>query len=53
MPNSVNLFFCWAPDWLAFAGNENTSTQGSACENQCLFDFEHKALPGLDVFEDN
>ena len=35
----------WASDWVAFSGNEVTSKSGSACENQCIFDFDHKALP--------
>lgn len=40
----------WAPDWVAFDGNQSTSTGGSAWENQALWDFEHKALPALDAF---
>lgn len=54
IPNEKGLGFCyWAPDWVAFDGNENTSTNGSAWENQCMFDFDHKALPVFDVFRDN
>ena len=54
IPNDRGIGFCyWAPDWVAFNGNENTSTNGSAWENQCLFDFEHKALPALDIFNRN
>lgn len=42
--------FCyWAPEWVAFKGNE--STNGSAWENMALFDFSNKALPAFDVFE--
>lgn len=41
--------FCyWAPEWVAFKGPQ--STTGSSWENMALFDFNNKALPGLDVF---
>ena len=51
IPNQNGIGFCyWAPDWVAFTGNENTSTNGSAWENQCMFDFDHKALPVFEVF---
>lgn len=54
VPNKKGIGFCyWAPDWIAFIGNENTSTQGSAWENQCMFDFDHKALPVFEVFRSN
>ena len=54
IPNKKGLGFCyWAPDWVAFSGNENTSTNGSAWENQCMFDFDHRALPIFDVFSAN
>lgn len=54
IPNNKGIGFCyWAPDWVAFNGNENTSTNGTSWENQCLFDFEHKALPALNIFRDN
>ena len=54
IPNNKGIGFCyWAPDWVAFQGNEVTSTQGTSWENQCLFDFDHKALPALDVFKTN
>ncbi len=54
IPDNHGIGFCyWAPDWVAFEGNEATSTQGTAWENQCLFDFELKALPAFDVFESN
>lgn len=54
IPNQKGIGFCyWAPDWVAFVGNENTSTKGSAWENQCMFDFDHKALPIFDVFRNN
>ncbi len=54
IPNDKGIGFCyWAPDWVSFEGNETTSTNGSAWENQCLFDFEHKSLPAFDVFRNN
>ncbi|MEY8848216.1 arabinogalactan endo-beta-1,4-galactanase [Psychroserpens sp. XS_ASV72] len=54
IPNDKGVGFCyWAPDWVAFTGNENTSTSGSAWENQCLFDFNLRALPAFDVFRNN
>ncbi|MBT8394642.1 MAG: arabinogalactan endo-1,4-beta-galactosidase [Bacteroidia bacterium] len=54
IPNNRGKGFCyWAPDWVAFIGNEITSTSGSAWENQCIFDFDHKALPVIDVFRAN
>ncbi len=54
IPNNKGLGFCyWAPDWVAFNGNENTSTNGTSWENQCLFDFDLKALPALDLFNHN
>jgi len=47
--NSLGVGFCyWAPEWVAFKGNQ--STAGSAWENMALFDFENKALPALEVF---
>jgi arabinogalactan endo-1,4-beta-galactosidase len=54
IPNNRGIGFCyWAPDWVAFSGNENTSTSGSAWENQCMFDFNFKALPVFDSFRNN
>ncbi len=54
LPNNRGIGFCyWAPDWVAFSGNEQTSTSGSAWENQCMFDFDFKALPIFDVYRDN
>ncbi|WCO02398.1 glycoside hydrolase family 53 protein [Psychroserpens ponticola] len=54
IPNKRGIGFCyWAPDWVAFTGNENTSTSGSSWENQCLFDFNHIALPVFDVYKHN
>ncbi len=54
IPNNRGIGFCyWAPDWVTFPGNENTSTLGSAWENQCMFDFNLKALPIFDVCQIN
>ncbi|MEL6841993.1 MAG: glycosyl hydrolase 53 family protein [Bacteroidota bacterium] len=41
----------WAPDYVAFDGEQ--SQDGSPWENMTTFDFEHKALPVLDVFRNN
>lgn len=46
-PNGVGFCY-WAPDYIAFRGP--TATVGSSMENQALFNFEHKALPGMQVF---
>ena len=52
IPNNKGIgFVYWAPDWVAFSGNVTTSTMGSAWENQCLWDFNNKALPAFDVFQ--
>lgn len=41
--------FCyWEPAWVAFRGIQ--STDGSSCENQALWDFDNKILPGIVVF---
>jgi len=54
IPNNKGIGFCyWAPDWVAFNGNEITSTNGTSWENQCLFDFNFKALPAMDAFNRN
>ncbi|MGB5418069.1 glycosyl hydrolase 53 family protein [Algibacter sp.] len=54
IPNNKGLGFCyWAPDWVAFTGNVTTSTNGSAWENQCLFDFNFKALPAFEIYNSN
>jgi arabinogalactan endo-1,4-beta-galactosidase len=43
------LGFCyWAPEWVAYKGT--TSTNGSPWENMALFDFTHRALPGMEAF---
>ena len=54
IPNNKGIGFCyWAPDWVAFSGNENTSTSGSSWENQCMFDFNLNALPVFDTYKYN
>jgi len=54
IPNNRGIGFCyWAPDWVAFPNNSNSISGGSAWENQCLFDFNHNALPALDVYNLN
>lgn len=54
IPNNRGKGFCyWAPDWVAFSGNESTSTTGSSWENQCMFDFNHTTLPVFDIFRSN
>jgi arabinogalactan endo-1,4-beta-galactosidase len=54
IPNNRGIGFCyWAPDWVAFPGNENTSTSGSSWENQCMFDFNLNALPVFDIYRNN
>lgn len=54
IPGNRGKGFCyWAPDWVTFLGNETTSTGGSSWENQCMFDFDHKALPVFDVYRAN
>ncbi|MFZ4546701.1 MAG: glycoside hydrolase family 53 protein [Bacteroidales bacterium] len=43
--------FCyWAPEWVAFKGNQ--SATGSSWENMALFDFDNKALPAWDAFKE-
>ena len=51
IPNNQGIgFVYWAPDWVSFLGNASTSMGGSSWENQCLWNFDHKALIGFDVF---
>lgn len=52
LPNGTGKgFIWWAPDYVAFNGNQ--SNDGSAFENLCTFDFENKALPVMGVFREN
>jgi len=41
-------FAYWGGEWIAFRGAE--ATNGSAFENQALWDFNRNALPVMDVF---
>lgn len=42
--------FCyWAPEWIAYRGE--TAEDGSAAENLALFDFDNRALSGIEAFE--
>lgn len=51
LPREKGLGFCyWAPDWVAFKGNQ--SVEGSAWENMAGFDFDHKALPLWEAFKE-
>lgn len=44
-----DMGFCyWEPDWVAYKGPK--ATDGSSWENLALFDFNNKALPGMEVF---
>jgi len=48
--NEFGLGFCyWGGEFIAFKGDQ--ATDGSSWENQALFDFDHHALPTLEVFE--
>lgn len=47
--SGTGIGFCyWGTEWVAFRGAE--ATNGSAAENQALWDFDGKALPAMDVF---
>jgi arabinogalactan endo-1,4-beta-galactosidase len=44
--------FCyWEPSWVAFRGPQ--SQNGSSWENQALWNFNNKVLPGMQVFNQN
>jgi arabinogalactan endo-1,4-beta-galactosidase len=46
---ALGIGFCyWAPDWVAYRGT--TATDGSSWENLTLFDFNNKALGGMELF---
>ena len=52
IPNNKGIgFIYWAPDWVSFSGNQQSSLGGSSWENQCLWDFDNKALPALTIFQ--
>ena len=47
--NLFGLGFCyWGGEWISFKGP--TSTKGSTWENQAFWNFDHKALPVLEVY---
>lgn len=47
--NNRGIGYCyWAPDWIAFKGQE--ATNGSVWENAAVFDFDSKALPITEAF---
>ncbi|MEO1654594.1 MAG: glycosyl hydrolase 53 family protein [Bacteroidota bacterium] len=49
--NSRGIGFCyWGGEWVAFKGSQ--AEDGSPWENQALFDFDHRALPAWEVFEE-
>ncbi len=39
----------WGAEWIAFKGK--TATNGSSWENQALWDFDHTALPAIDLYQ--
>lgn len=49
-PNGIGFSY-WGAEWIAFRGDE--ATNGSAWENQALWDFDNNALPILSVFNQN
>jgi arabinogalactan endo-1,4-beta-galactosidase len=44
-------FSYWGGEWISFMGDE--AANGSTWENQALYDFDNKALPVMDVFNNN
>ncbi len=46
-PRGTGLCY-WAPEWIAFKGN--SATDGSSWENQALWGFDFRALPGMTAF---
>jgi arabinogalactan endo-1,4-beta-galactosidase len=52
VPNNLGAgFIWWAPDLVAFDGNQ--SSDGSSFENLTVFDFDNKVLPVIEVFQNN
>jgi arabinogalactan endo-1,4-beta-galactosidase len=47
-PKGTGLCY-WGGEFIAFKGN--VSTNGSSWENQALWDFDYKALPGISIFK--
>ncbi|MFP9100318.1 arabinogalactan endo-beta-1,4-galactanase [Flavobacterium sp. RHBU_24] len=49
--STVGAGFCyWGAEWVSFKGQQ--ATDGSTWENQALWDFNVKALPALDAFNE-
>lgn len=46
-PNGVGFCY-WGAEWIAFRGTQ--ASNGSSWENQALWDFNHKAVPAMAVF---
>lgn len=44
-------FAYWGAEWIAYRGDE--ATDGSTWENQALWDFDNKALPAMEVFNED
>ena len=42
--------FYWEPAWIPVQGAGLSKTEGDTWENQCMFDFEGRALPSLAVW---
>ena len=42
--------FYWEPAWIPVEGAGLSKTEGDTWENQCMFDFEGRALPSLAVW---
>ena len=50
IPNNKGIGFCyWGGELIAWRGNQ--ATDGSAWENQALFNFQNQALPALEAFK--
>lgn len=47
--NTGSGFCYWGAEWIAFKGP--TASDASSWENQALFDFAHKALPAIGIFQ--
>lgn len=42
--------FYWEPAWIPVKGAGLSTTEGDTWENQCMFDFQGRVLPSLNVF---
>ncbi len=51
LPSDQGAGFCyWAPDWVAYPGNETSFMAGSSWENLAVFSFDHEVLPVIEAF---